>query len=78
MFRICRFSFSPRFLRFLLKDKNTLVARYSFQLVTVENQGIGGTPPPSWADATKNTEHEFRLTENYATGPTTINETRFE
>jgi len=72
-----RFSFSPRF-DFALNDKNTLVARYSFSRSSVENQGIGGTSLPSRAYETKNSEHEFRLTETMIINPTTINETRFE
>jgi hypothetical protein len=72
-----RFSFSPRF-DYALNDKNTLVARYSFERSTVENQGIGGTSLPSRAYETSNLEHEFRGTETMIINPTTINETRFE
>jgi hypothetical protein len=72
-----RFSFSPRF-DFALNDKNTLIARYSFEKTSVENQGIGGTSLPSRAYETNYRDHEFRLTETMIINPTTINETRFE
>jgi len=72
-----RFSFSPRF-DFALNDKNTLIARYSFEKGSVENQGIGGTSLPTRAYATDNQSHNLRLTETMIINPTTINETRFE
>ncbi|MGI8409387.1 MAG: TonB-dependent receptor [Pyrinomonadaceae bacterium] len=72
-----RFSFSPRF-DYAINDKNTLVARYSFERASFENQGIGNFSLPSRAYATKNIEHEIRLTETMIINPTTINETRFE
>jgi hypothetical protein len=76
-YRNRRFSFSPRF-DFALNDKNTLVARYSYENGSVENQGIGGTSLPSRAYETTQREHELRLTETMIINPTTINETRFE
>ncbi len=72
-----RFSISPRF-DYALNDKNTLVARYSFERNSVENQGIGGTSLLSRAYETNSTEHEIRLTETMIINPTTVNETRFE
>ncbi len=72
-----RLSINPRF-DFAINDKNTLVARYSFENSRVENQGIGGTTLPSRAYETKNVAHEIRLTETMIINPTTINETRFE
>ncbi len=72
-----RLSFSPRF-DYAINDKNTLVARYSFERSSVENQGIGNTSLPSRAFNTKNVQHEVRLTETMIINPTTINETRFE
>jgi hypothetical protein len=72
-----RFSISPR-LDFAINDKNTLVARYSFDRYTAENQGLFGTVTlPSRAYETESTEHEIRLTETMIINPTTINETRF-
>jgi hypothetical protein len=72
-----RFSISPRF-DYAINESNTLVARYSFQKFSVENQGIGGTSLLSRAYETDGTEHEFRITETMIVNPTTVNETRFE
>ena len=72
-----RFSLSPRF-DFALNEKNTLIARYSFEKSSVENQGVGGTSLPSRAYESDNKSHELRLTETMIINPTTINETRFE
>ena len=72
-----RLSISPRF-DYAINDKNTLVARYSFETVSLENQGLGTTTLPSRAYETKNVEHEIRLTETMIVNPTTINGTRFE
>lgn len=72
-----RLSISPRF-DYAINDKNTLVARYSFERFTQENQGIGNTSLPSRAYETMGREHELRLTETMIINPTTVNETRFE
>ena len=72
-----RFSVSPRF-DYAINDKNTLVARYSFDRTTLSNQGIGNTSLLSRAYATSSIGHELRLTETMIINPTTINETRFE
>ena len=72
-----RFSISPRF-DYAINDNNTLVARYSYQRGSAENQGIGGLTLPSRASDSSNWEHEFRLTETMIVNPTTVNETRFE
>jgi len=72
-----RFSIGPR-VDFAINDKNTLVARYSFNRATNKNQGIGETSLPSRAYGTTSFEHEFRLTETAILNSRTINETRFE
>jgi hypothetical protein len=72
-----RFSVSPRF-DYAINDRNTLVARFSFERVSFENQGIGNTTLPSRAYETNNVRRELRLTETMFINPTTINETRFE
>ena len=72
-----RFQISPR-LDYQLNTNNTLVARYSFNRSTRENQGIGGFSLPTRAYGSENSEHELRLTETMIVNPTTINETRFE
>lgn len=73
-----RFSVSPR-LDYAINDKNTLVARYSYDSNTRENQGIGGfgLPVPSRIYESESQEHEIRLTETMIINPRTINETRF-
>jgi len=71
-----RLSFSPRF-DYAINDRNTLVARYSFERASFENQGIGNFSLPSRAYETSSSEHEIRLTETMIMNPTTINETRF-
>lgn len=72
-----RFSISPRF-DYAINDKNTLVARYSYERFSAENQGIGGISLPSRASESTNIGHEVRVTETMIINPTTINETRFE
>lgn len=72
-----RISISPRF-DYQINTNNTLVARYSFTRANVENQGIGDTSLPTRAYETKNTQHEFRLTETMIVNPKTVNETRFQ
>ncbi len=71
-----RFSIGPRF-DYAINDKNTLVARYSFQRVTTSNQGIGDFSLPSRAYSTTTVEHEVRLTETAVINAKTVNETRF-
>ncbi|HQU82554.1 MAG TPA: carboxypeptidase regulatory-like domain-containing protein [Pyrinomonadaceae bacterium] len=72
-----RISISPRF-DYQINTNNTLVARYSFTRANVDNQGIGDTSLPTRAYETKNTQHEFRLTETMIINPKTVNETRFQ
>ena len=72
-----RLSISPRF-DYQINTNNTLVARYSFTRFSLDNQGISEFSLPSRAYASKNTEHEFRLTETMILNPKTVNETRFE
>lgn len=72
-----RLSISPRF-DYQINTNNTLVARYSYTRSSLDNQGITEFSLPSRAYESKNTEHEFRLTETMILNPKTINETRFE
>lgn len=71
-----RFSISPR-LDYAINDKNTLVARYSFEKSSRENQGIGGFNLLSRASNSESSEHEIRLTETMIINAKTVNETRF-
>ena len=72
-----RLSISPRF-DYQIGANNTVVARYSYTRFSLDNQGISEFSLPSRAFESKNTEHEFRLTETMIINPKTINETRFE
>lgn len=72
-----RFSINPRF-DYQINTNNTLVARYSFQRSTSENQGISGFSLPTRAFESNNTEHNIQLTETMIVNPTTVNETRFQ
>lgn len=72
-----RFQIAPRF-DYAINDKNTLVARYSFNRFTTDNLGIGDISLPSRAYEASNQEHELRLTETMIVNEKTVNETRFE
>ncbi len=72
-----RLSISPRF-DYQIGANNTVVARYSYTRFSLNNLGISEFSLPSRAFESKNTEHEFRLTETMIINPKTINETRFE
>ncbi|MEP6923515.1 MAG: carboxypeptidase regulatory-like domain-containing protein [Pyrinomonadaceae bacterium] len=72
-----RLSFSPR-VDYAINDKNTLVARYSFERANLQNQGLSETTLPSRAVTTENTQQTFQLTETAILSPTVINETRFQ
>lgn len=71
-----RFEISPRF-DYAINEKNTLVARYSFEKSTRENQGIGGFSLLGRAYNSENVEHDLQLTETMIINPKTVNETRF-
>ncbi len=71
-----RFEISPRF-DYAINDKNTLVARYSFEKSTRDNQGIGGFSLFGRAYSSENVEHDIQLTETMIINPKTVNETRF-
>jgi hypothetical protein len=69
--------FSPRF-EYAINDRNTLIARYSFNRNETENNGVGGFSLPSRGYDFRNTEHRIQLTETAVINATTINETRFQ
>lgn len=72
-----RFSISPRF-DYAINDRNTLIARYSFQRNTAENRGLNEFTLPSRAVSNENTDHSIQLTETAILSPTIVNETRFQ
>ncbi len=69
--------FSPR-VDYAINTNHTLVARYSFNRFTFENQGVGGFSLPERAFNSVSTNHNVQLTETAILNPTTINETRFQ
>jgi hypothetical protein len=71
-----RLDISPRF-DYAINDKNTLVARYSFQKSTRDNVGVGGFSLLERAYESESFDHDFQLTETMIINPTTVNETRF-
>jgi Carboxypeptidase regulatory-like domain len=70
-------TFSPRF-DYQLNEKNTLIARYTYNRGNTENSGIGGFSLQERAFDTRNTQQTFQLTETAVLSPTVINETRFQ
>ena len=72
-----RFSFSPRF-DYAINDRNTLIARYSYQRSRSENRGVNEFSLPSRAFNNQNTDQNLQLTETAILSPTAINETRFQ
>lgn len=72
-----RFSISPRF-DYAINERNTLIARYSFQRSKSENRGVNEFSLPSRAFNNQNTEQNFQFTETAILSPTAINETRFQ
>ncbi len=69
--------FDPRF-DFQINEKNTLIARYSYERDMRENSGLGGFDLLSRASQNRDSEHAIRLTETAILSPTIINETRFQ
>src|SRR5829696_5148705 len=69
--------FSPRF-DYAINASNTLIVRYNYNRVRVENQGINGFTLPERAFNTASTNQNVQVTETAILNPTTINETRFQ
>jgi hypothetical protein len=72
-----RTTFSPR-LDYQLNPTNTLVARYTYENSTRENEGVGDFNLPSRAFDVDNTQHTVQLTETAVINQKVINETRFQ
>ncbi|HEX8722544.1 MAG TPA: hypothetical protein VF736_18150, partial [Pyrinomonadaceae bacterium] len=72
-----RTTFSPR-LDYQINQTNTLVARYTFERTTRENEGTGDFNLPSRAFDVENTQHTVQLTETAVINQKVINETRFQ
>lgn len=69
--------FSPRF-DYAINPSNTLIVRYNYNRVRVDNQGVGNFSLPERGYDTMSTGHSIQLTETAILNPTTINETRFQ
>jgi hypothetical protein len=74
---IRRTGFSAR-VDYAINDKNTLVARYSFNRGAQPVVGLSDLTLPSKAFAQDNTGHDIQLTETMIVSPTVVNETRFQ
>ena len=72
-----RTEISPR-LDYQINPSNTLVARYSFERSTREDEGVGDFNLPERAYDVENTEHTLQLTETAIINQKIINETRFQ
>ena len=72
-----RLTIGPR-LDYQINDKNTLVARYSFNRTSGANQGIGDVSLLSRAFNSSGYNNEVRVTETMIINPKTVDETRFE
>ena len=70
-------TFSPR-LDFQVNSSNTLIARYSFNQSSTDNNGVGGFSLPERAYASSSTQQEIQLTETAVLNASMINETRFQ
>ena len=72
-----RTTFGPR-LDYQINPANTLVARYTFESTTRENEGVGDFNLASRAFDVENTQHTLQLTETAIINQRVINETRFQ
>ena len=68
---------SPR-LDYAINPNNTLVARYQYNRMSFENQGIGNFNLAGKAYDQRNTENTVQLTETAVVSPRFINESRFQ
>jgi hypothetical protein len=72
-----RTTFSPR-LDYQLSPTNTLVARYTFERSSRQDEGVGDFDLPSRAFDVTTTQHTFQATETAVIRQKIINETRFQ
>lgn len=68
---------SPR-LDVQLNGNNTLIARYSFNRSTTNNNGVGGFSLPERASVSSFQQHQIQLTETAVLNASMINETKFQ
>jgi hypothetical protein len=72
-----RTNFSPR-LDYTINPKNTLVVRYQYTNITLDDTGVGGFNLPSQGYKTTEGEQTVQATETAVVSPTMINESRFQ
>ena len=72
-----RTTFSPR-LDYQLSPTNTIVARYTFERATRQDEGVHDFDLPSRAFDVTTTQHTFQATETAVIKQKIINETRFQ
>ena len=68
---------SPRF-DYAINTNNTLVVRYNYNRVSVDNAGVQGFTLPERGFDTLSVNQNVQVTETAILNPTTINETRFQ
>jgi hypothetical protein len=68
---------SPRF-DYAINPGNTLIVRYNYNRVRVEDQGLGGFNLPERGFNTLSTNQNVQVTETAILNPTTVTETRFQ
>jgi hypothetical protein len=68
---------SPRF-DYAINPGNTLIVRYNYNRVRVEDQGVGGFNLPERGFNTLSTNQNVQVTETAILNPTTVTETRFQ
>jgi hypothetical protein len=72
-----RTNFSPR-LDYTINQKNTLVVRYQFTRIGLDDTGVGGYNLASQGYSTTEGENTIQATETAVISPTMINESRFQ
>ncbi len=72
-----RSDISPR-IDIALGEKNTLTARYQYNVSGAQNSGLGGSGLPTQGYNTNYTENTVQISDTQIVSPRIINETRFE
>ncbi|HEV7475418.1 MAG TPA: carboxypeptidase regulatory-like domain-containing protein [Pyrinomonadaceae bacterium] len=70
-------TFSPR-LDYQINGNNTLIARYSYNHTSTDNNGVGGFSLPPRGYNSSSTQHNLQLTETAVLNATMINEVKFQ
>ncbi|MDQ2936600.1 MAG: carboxypeptidase regulatory-like domain-containing protein [Acidobacteriota bacterium] len=70
-------TFSPR-VDYQINSNNTLIARYSYNHSSTQNNGVGGFSLPERAFTSSSTQQNIQFTETAVLNASMINETRFQ